>query len=87
MEKLNKLRQDINSIDLEIISLIKRRFDVVKEIGKIKKADKLPIKSVSREGQLITLLTSRAKKAKIPEELVMTIWKALFKAAYDLEKE
>lgn len=87
MEKLNKLREEINAIDLEIIKLIKRRFDVVKRVGKIKKVNMLPIKSVTREGQLITLLTKQAKRAKIPEELVKTIWKALFKVSYKLEKE
>ncbi len=87
MEKLNKLREEINSIDSEIISLIKKRLAVVRKVGKIKKTNNLPVKNPVRERQLITLLTNQAKKAKIPEELIKNIWQELFKLAYKLEKE
>lgn len=86
MDKLNKLREEINSIDLEIISLIKKRLDVVKKVGKIKKESNLPIKNPARERELITLLTNQARKAKIPQELIKIIWKEFFKIAYKVEK-
>ena len=53
MEEINNLRQKINEIDSKIIELLRERFNVVKDIGKHKKKNGLPIKDPKREQEII----------------------------------
>ena len=45
--KLEKLRRSIDSIDSEILNLFLKRLELCKEIGKLKKDEKLPVFDLS----------------------------------------
>lgn len=51
---LNDLRKRIQEIDVEIVSLLRQRMNVVLEIGKIKTDMNLPIQDKIREQQVIS---------------------------------
>ncbi len=64
---INKLREQINDIDLELSKLIEKRLNVVKEIGIYKKNNHLNIEDKEREkvvfSQYLYLISSKNKKA------------------------
>ena len=47
--KLEKLRRSIDSIDDEILNLFLKRLELCKEIGRLKKDEKLPVFDSKRE--------------------------------------
>jgi monofunctional chorismate mutase len=62
MKSINSLREEIDSIDNKILNLIKKRALISKEIGKLKKLSKTPIKDKNREKEIL-------KKLKNPYEV------------------
>lgn len=59
---LEDLRKEINSIDEEMVELIGKRIDVVREIAKVKKQHQLPILDGSREEEIRDVVKTLAKK-------------------------
>ncbi|MDD4089365.1 MAG: chorismate mutase, partial [Tissierellia bacterium] len=49
---LNNARAEINKIDIEIVKLLEKRFNIVNEIGCYKRKQKLPIYDEAREKQV-----------------------------------
>jgi len=52
-EKLKTLRNDIDSIDEQIMKLLEARFELSLEVGKIKVKNDLSIESTSREDTIL----------------------------------
>jgi len=50
---LNNARAEINKIDIEIVKLLEKRFNIVNEIGCYKRKQKLPIYDEAREKQVV----------------------------------
>ena len=61
--ELNDLRTQINHIDEQLLQLIVQRFDVVREVGRVKQTAHLPIKDAAREQAVLNRL-----KAKVDDE-------------------
>ena len=86
MKDIKKLREQIDLIDKQILLLVKQRMDIVKKIGKIKKQNKLEVKDLKREKEIIAKLYKQGKKLKIQKKLIKTIWSCFFATAYKEEK-
>jgi len=56
--KINEFRDDIIKIDLQILNLLKDRFNISEQIGQIKKEQNLPIYDQNREKELLNTLKS-----------------------------
>jgi len=52
MSQLIKLRNNIDSIDSKIISLLNRRAKHALKIGRVKKSESISIKDISRESSM-----------------------------------
>lgn len=57
MTELNLLRNEINEIDKELVKLLKKRIEVAKKIGKLKKEKKIAIFDAIREKEIIDFFT------------------------------
>ena len=83
---LPALRQEIDAIDEQIISLFSQRMAVVSKVGKLKKnnKEKFFIKS-SREADMLKNIIKKAGK-NLPASVVVSIWRKLITAANMLEQ-
>ena len=52
-EKLPLLRNQIDQIDAQLLELMKKRFEIVGEVGKVKKGSALPTHQENRKQQVI----------------------------------
>ena len=50
---MKNLRNEIDKLDLEIVQLLEKRFDVVKEIAKFKIKNNIPVYDPERETQVL----------------------------------
>lgn len=71
---LHTLREEINGIDLEILKLLKRRFEIAGEIKEIKEIEKLEIEDGERERELFGIYESVAGELNLDVEFVKKIF-------------
>ena len=83
MNDLNSLREKIDIIDKELLSLFEKRIEVMKEVGEVKKELGRPIRDPQREEEKIKLLLSQTT---LPEEVVKRIWAVFFESSEEIEK-
>ena len=86
MKNLSVLRSNIDKIDQKILLLIKKRLEIAKKIGQVKKENKLPIKDIIREKEIIDKKMSAAKKLNIPSDLIKKIYMPLLTESRRIQK-
>jgi chorismate mutase/prephenate dehydratase len=84
-EKLKALRQEIDSIDNQILELINKRATLAKEVGVIKKANNLPIFVPSREKEIFDRL-EKLNKGPLPTDIVKHIFREIISACRSIEE-
>jgi chorismate mutase len=76
-ERLEACRQQIDSLDQDIVQLIQQRARVVEEVAKIKREAQLPVTVPSREQQVIEKAQERANGGPLPAEAVGHIYQKM----------
>lgn len=84
--QLLQLRQQIDEVDEQILSLVKERMSVVRKIGKYKQDRQMPIVQQARYEQLIETRTERACEDGISRQCIETIVNALHDEAVRQQK-
>ena len=78
MKKIDKSltspRDEIDSIDKEIIILLKKRIEIAKKVIEYKKKQNLPLEDLNREKEIIEKLATY----KIQKELIERIYTQIF---------
>lgn len=85
MDNLETYRKEINTIDEQILSLLGKRFALVKKIGEHKKANTIAIVDKSRESEIIEALKEKAKEHNLSESFITDIWQIFFREAQRVE--
>jgi len=82
-DQLESLRNVIDLIDKKIFTLLEKRTEVVKKIGKLKQKEQLATRDEKREKAIIEY---QIKKLKHDPKLVRDFYKVIFKHAYAIQK-
>ena len=83
---LDTIRQQIDSIDHELLDLLSRRADLVHEVGVVKKRDGLQIYAPEREEALLRRLIEM-NQGRLPEKSIRAIYREIMSAALALEDD
>ncbi len=83
---LRGLRNQINTIDEELVYLLYRRFEIVREIGTIKKSEWLDIVDTTRKNELLEIMIEEAKDKWVDIELITQMHELIHDHACKLEK-
>jgi len=76
-EKLNGLRKQIDEVDGDILDALKRRMDVVEQIGTAKVKSNVTALQVSRMGDLLAKRMERGEKLGLTERYVKEIYQVI----------
>jgi chorismate mutase len=77
-DELSRCRDEIAAIDREIVALLKKRVDLGRKTGSIKREMGLPILDPGREAAVIRSAVEAARESKLHEESVREIfWRIL----------
>lgn len=87
IDKLQRLRSLIDEIDHNLIENLKRRLEVVDEIGLYKAEAGVAVFQLERWRQILADRKSLAQELHIDELLVMTIWDAIHVASLKRQTE
>ncbi len=83
---LNELRNQIDTIDKEIVYLLSRRFNLVSSIWDIKKTDWTPALQPNRWNQVLTLLKENSNEFWVDTKLVLDIYELIHLHSLKIEK-
>ena len=84
--KLTKVRNKLDKLDLSILSLIKKRTLLVNQVIKIKKY-KSQIVDKSRIAEVLNKVKKNSIKKKIDPQITKKIWKSMIKSYIDYERK
>jgi len=87
LDELEKLRNQIDKIDDEILRLLIKRFEIVKEIGNYKKKHSLSVIQKSRAELIINKVKSEAQKCGYLSEHFEQIYKFIIKSSCSIQNE
>lgn len=82
---LEQKRKDIDDIDAEILTLLNRRAEVVRELGQIKLRAGLPMVDWGREAEVIRRAGHRAEA--LSDDSANRIYRAILREARQIEFE
>ncbi len=83
---LEDLRKEIDECDNEIIRLLKKRMEISRDIGIIKKENNLPIYDEKREQALIKKLEDMSNNV-LSKEAIDNIYKEILFASKELQNK
>ncbi len=84
---LEDLRKEIDEIDHEILQILVKRVDVVKQIGELKNEQNIPVIDEQRREKLLQSITERAKVFHLSEDFVKKLFKEIHDHAVELQKK
>ena len=73
-------------IDRRIVRMLKKRYQLVRSVGKVKRSRGLEVRQPDREAEVLDRVTGLVE---VPEarEFVASVYRAMFKASYLVEDE
>ncbi|MCK0210051.1 chorismate mutase [Starkeya koreensis] len=84
---LAPFRAEIDVLDAQMVELLARRFEVVKHVVAVKKAEGLAAFLPERVEDVIEKVSARAETKGLPPELVEKLWRVLIEWVIDYENE
>ena len=85
---LDNYRLEINNIDEELLTLLKKRMKLSIKIGKFKKENNIPILNKNRENQVLERINTYNKKDNeiiISENFIDILWTSIMNYSKDLQ--
>lgn len=86
MKDLQTLRNEIDQLNKELLELLNKRAEIVKEIGKVKQKHGQPIYDPIREQNSLNALV-KANQGPFPDEVIISIFKEIFNASKLLQAD
>ena len=86
MEKLKKLRDEIDEIDKQIVELIEKRMKASVKVGEVKKENNIPIFDAKRENEVIEKKIELLKNKEF-SNLIITIFNDIMSTSKLLQKD
>ena len=80
-ERLNRLRDRIMECDRELVEVLRRRRDLVREVGALKARLGIPVTDPRREAEVVRRAAELAREAGLDEELVRNLIWSIMSAA------
>lgn len=85
-KKLNTLRNEIDQLDRRMFLLLKKRFFLVKKIGKIKAIHNLPIIQKNRLNAMLKQHLKQNKKLKLDSEFIESLIRLIHRESVKIQK-
>lgn len=83
---IDNFRAQIDTLDAELLYLLSRRFTIVNEIWKIKKAENIPALQKDRWKKVLDEKINIWEELWIKKEFIEDIWNRIHKESLEIEK-
>lgn len=82
--EMGKIREDIDSLDKDILQLLKKRLNLIERAALVK-LERNQVRDKARIDEVIALIRREAQKANYPEDMAEVIWKNIIELSIDYE--
>ena len=86
-EELDVVRQGIDEVDRELVTLLKRRLQLVSKVGEIKSRLGIPVYAPDRERDMLEKRRSEAEKHGISPQLIEDVLRRIMRESYCSEHD
>ncbi|OOF68227.1 bifunctional chorismate mutase/prephenate dehydrogenase [Rodentibacter caecimuris] len=87
MKSLAELRTEIDQVDKQLLQLIKKRLELVSQVGEVKHQQGLPIYVPEREAEMLQGRRQDAKQLGVSPDLIENILRRLMRESYHNENQ
>jgi len=84
---LRELRDRLDALDDDLVSLVARRMDLVAEIGRVKRAAGRPDRDQGREDEVMARARKAAVRVGVPPELAVSLLQSLVRASLQVQEQ
>lgn len=81
------LREEIDSLDFELINILKQRMNLAIEVARIKKEKNIPILQIKRLDEMIEKRLKKAKGSKLDKEFIKDIFESIHQESIRIQNE
>ncbi len=88
MSRITEYRTLLDNIDIQILSLLEKRMNIIKDISIIKFNENINCEDISRENEIIKNINNNVNielKDILNENIINNIWKNIFVASKKLQ--
>lgn len=86
-KKINKIREELDLIDSQIIQLLSARMQKVADLGEIKKKLGLPPIDMKRWDEVLKKRIELAKKYDLSQDFIRAVWESIHRKALEIEEK
>ncbi len=87
MDVLKEIRNEIDTLDSELIELFAKRLALVKKVGEVKHQHGLPIYVPEREADMLAARRQEAEKIGVPADLIEDVLRRVMRESYTSEND
>jgi chorismate mutase / prephenate dehydrogenase len=85
--KLTYLREQIDTLDEQLIKLLAKRIEVVKQVGEYKSEKGISIVAIDREAKMLEKRAKQAAQLNISPQLIETLLRRIMRESYEKESK
>ena len=85
-ESIEKKREEIDTLNIELIALLAKRTSIAKEIGALKKQENIPVKDTEREHLVLAEARTTAALYGVDPSYIEDVFRAIIKGARAVQK-
>ena len=85
-DRLAEIRAEIDKADQELVKILARRLELVKEVGRVKSITGTPVYAPDREKSMIAKRRAEAEKAGISPDLIEDVLRRFTRESYGAEE-
>ena len=82
--EMGKIREDIDSLDKDILELLKKRLNLIEQAALVK-LERNQVRDQARIDEVIALIRREAQEVNYPEDMAEVIWKNIIELSIDYE--
>src|SRR5574344_1799990 len=86
-EEVNALRDQIDTVDQQLVALLAERLTLVAGVGEVKSRHGLPIYAPDREAAMLARRREEAEAAGVPPALIEDVLRRVMRESYSSEKD
>ncbi|MBI2334384.1 chorismate mutase [Candidatus Daviesbacteria bacterium] len=84
--KLENWRRQIDAVDEKIITLLAKRMNLARKIGKIKKKQRLPFIDKKRQEKVVKTALARAESLGLSKTFIKNLYTLIHKHSINIQK-
>lgn len=87
MRTLTELRDEIDKLDNDLLKTLSERIDIVNEIGKLKKSNKINLLDSERKAKVLQNWLNHPVSKLLPESVIQKLYEVVHEISIEIEKK